>query len=710
MAVPALARVVNMPVADATNRDGPRPAVGRTVVSWHGWARLLRAWGVALVVSAAGSAAAYDVVGFTAAANNRFSSGFPSAPVTNTSGSFVGLPYSWLGVGWAASDPTKGFGFLTPKHYLVARHYGGAATITLLAAGGQVVTGTQASVTDTGYGFVQSGQTVGDISIGELTAPLATAVGLPRYGVLDANTSSTTNSTYSGQPLMVYGRGPDGTQSPRMGVATVGGAYAWSVSGSTSYIGSTVATGTLQSGDSGSPTFIRWTNPNGAAEITIIGNNAASDFATVNVYNFLGAAAVMNAINALTTPDGYALKIVGTPTNTWVGSSSTSIGNRGAWGLSPPTPAPSDKYVLFSGTSAGNGRAVTMDTAANLRGLFFKSTGSGTLGFTFSGTATLTVGRGGITNYDTSRQTIAAPITLGTSQMWNVGPGGVTAAAVNTGTTGFLLEIDGSGTARIAGPISGAGGLALSGQRLELSGSNSFSGGAWVHAGTLSIGHAAALQASVVRVASGGTLAVAGYLDPTVAGLGLAAGGLVDVGNGGMTVTAGLSVPSLVAALIAGRDDGSWTGTSGITSAAVAADVALGEERAVGWLDNGDGSVSFAYAAPGDSNLDGLVDTLDTANFLGGGKFDVVEPSSWIEGDFNYDGLVDILDAASFVSTGLFDAGYYHQPPLAFGAALAGPAAPVAVVPEPAGLAAVAVAGLVALAVARRRGVCSSGS
>jgi autotransporter-associated beta strand protein len=710
MAVPALARVVNMPVADATNRDGPRPAVGRTVVSWHGWARLLRAWGVALVVSAAGSAAAYDVVGFTAAANNRFSSGFPSAPVTNTSGSFVGLPYSWLGVGWAASDPTKGFGFLTPKHYLVARHYGGAATITLLATGGQIVTGTQASVTDTGYGFVQSGQTVGDISIGELTAPLPTTVGLPRYGVLDANTSSTTNSTYSGQPLMVYGRGPDGTQSPRMGVATVGGAYAWSVSGSTSYIGSTVATGTLQSGDSGSPTFIRWTNPNGAAEITIIGNNAASDFATVNVYNFLGAAAVMNAINALTTPDGYALRIVGTPTNTWVGSSSTSIGNRGAWGLSPPTPAPSDKYVLFSGTSAGNGRAVTMDTAANLRGLFFKSTGSGTLGFTFSGTATLTVGRGGITNYDTSRQTIAAPITLGTSQMWNVGPGGVTAAAVNTGTTGFLLEIDGSGTARIAGTISGAGGLALSGQRLELSGSNSFSGGAWVHAGTLSIGHAAALQASVVRVASGGTLAVAGYLDPTVAGLDLAAGGLVDVGNGGMTVTAGLSVPSLVAALIAGRDDGSWTGTSGITSAAVAADVALGEERAVGWLDNGDGSVSFAYAAPGDSNLDGLVDTLDTANFLGGGKFDVVQPSSWIEGDFNYDGLVDILDAASFVSTGLFDAGYYHQPPLAFGAALVGPAAPVAVVPEPAGLAAVAVAGLVALAVARRRGVCSCGS
>ena len=643
--------------------------------------------------------AAYDVVGYTAAANNRFSSGFPTAPVTNTSGSFVGLPYSWLGVGWATSDPTKGFGFLTPKHYLVARHYGGATTISLLAAGGQVITGTQASVTDTGYGFTNGGTQPADIAIGELTASLPASYGLPRYGVFDANTSSTTNSTYVGQPLMVYGRGPDGTQSPRMGTATVNG---WAVSGSNSSITSNVTTGTLQVGDSGSPDFIRWTNPNGAAEITIIGNNAATDFASVNVYNFLGAAAVMNAVNALTTPDGYALKIVGTPTNTWVGSSSTSIGSRGAWGLSAPSPVPSDKYVLFSGTSAGNGRAVTVDTNANLRGLFFKSTGSGTLGFTFSGTGTLTVGRGGITNYDTSRQTISSTIALGASQYWNVGPGGVTAAAINTGTAGYLLEIDGSGTARFTGAISGSGGIALTGQRLELMGASSFTGGTWVHGGTLSMGHASALAASRVSVAMGGTLAVAAYLDTTVAGLDLSAGGLVDVSHGGMTVTSGMSVPSLVSALIAGRDDGAWGGTSGITSSAVAANVALGEERAVGWLDNGDGSVFFAYAAPGDTNLDGLVDVLDGSNFSTSDKYDQNLPSSWFQGDFNYDGIVDVLDAAFFVSTGLYNAGYYNQPPLAFGAGVGGLASPVAAVPEPTGLAAAGLAGIVALAAARR--------
>jgi autotransporter-associated beta strand protein len=685
--------------------EGSSPETPTRKRSGAGHGSLSRA-GFAVIVCATVAGfpvAGYEVVGYTPAANNRFSSGFPAAPVTNTSGSFVGLPYSWLGVGWATSDPTKGFGFLTPKHYLVARHYGGATTISLLAAGGQVITGTQASVTDTGYGFTNGGTQPADIAIGELTASLPASYGLPRYGVLDANSSSTTNSSYVGQPLMVYGRGPDGTQSPRMGPATVGGAFGWNVSGSSSYIGSTVATGTLQLYDSGSPTFITWTNPNGAAEITIIGNNAATTGTTANIYNFLGAAAVMNAVNAITKPDGYALKIVGTPTNTWVGSSSTSIGNRGAWGLSAPSPVPSDKYVLFSGTSAGNGRAVTVDTNANLRGLFFKSTGSGTLGFTFSGTGTLTVGRGGITNYDTSRQTISSTIALGASQYWNVGPGGVTAAAINTGTAGYLLEIDGSGTARFTGAISGSGGIALTGQRLELMGANSFTGGTWVHGGTLSIGHASALAASRVSVAMGGTLAVAAYLDTTVAGLDLAAGGLVDVSHGGMTVTSGMSVPSLVSALIAGRDDGTWGGTSGITSSAVAANVALGEERAVGWLDNGDGSVFFAYAAPGDTNLDGLVDVLDGSNFSTSDKYDQNLPSSWFQGDFNYDGIVDVLDAAFFVSTGLYNAGYYNQPPLAFGAGVGGLAAPVAAVPEPTGLAAAGLAGIVILAAVRRR-------
>jgi len=151
-----------------------------------------------------------------------------------------------------------------------------------------------------------------------------------------------------------------------------------------------------------------------------------------------------------------------------------------------------------------------------------------------------------------------------------------------------------------------------------------------------------------------------------------AEGGLIDVGNGVVNAATGLSVAEMFAAIVRGRGDGSWNGTTGITSSAAAADGAAGAPRAIGWLDNGDGSVTFAFAAPGDSNLDWAVDILDAANFFAGAKYDSGEPASWIQGDFTYDGLVDILDASEFFSSGLFDAGVYN-----------GPSPSIAAVPEP---------------------------
>jgi hypothetical protein len=198
-------------------------------------------------------------------------------------------------------------------------------------------------------------------------------------------------------------------------------------------------------------------------------------------------------------------------------------------------------------------------------------------------------------------------------------------------------------------------------------------------------------------VVAGGTGQVAPYTTTSVAGLDIAGGnGLVDVTSGALTITAGMTAPELVAELLEGRGNGSWTGTSGITSSTAAADLASSTPRAVGWLENGDGSLTVAYAAPGDTNLDWSVDILDTANFLALGKFDTGSAATWLEGDFNYDGIVDILDAAAFSSTGLFDAGTYNAAP--------GSAGAVAAVPEPAGMGVVA-AGLAAAWVLRRRRV-----
>jgi fibronectin-binding autotransporter adhesin len=187
---------------------------------------------------------------------------------------------------------------------------------------------------------------------------------------------------------------------------------------------------------------------------------------------------------------------------------------------------------------------------------------------------------------------------------------------------------------------------------------NTLTGSMTVQAGRLHLANSSALGESRLVPLAGGTVTLAPGMQTTVGGLAPSAGGLVDVGNGMVTVLAQLIAPEMVAAIVSGRGDGSWNGTSGITSSVAAAS---GGSRTVGWLENGDGSVTFAFAAAGDTNLDGLVDIIDGANFLAGGRFDSGPMASWNEGDFTYDGMVDILDAADFLSTGLFDAGFYNQ-------------------------------------------------
>jgi autotransporter-associated beta strand protein len=191
---------------------------------------------------------------------------------------------------------------------------------------------------------------------------------------------------------------------------------------------------------------------------------------------------------------------------------------------------------------------------------------------------------------------------------------------------------------------------------------NTLTGATTVQDGIMQLAHGAALASSRVVPAAGGRVALAPALSTTVGGLDPNAGGLTDVGNGLMTVVADLPTPLLRKALAAGRRDGSWTGTAGITSAAAATALARSVPRTMGWLDNGDGSVTFAFAAAGDTNLDWTIDVLDATNFLAGGAFDSGQPASWNEGDFDYDGVVDILDAADFLGSTLFDAGPYNAP------------------------------------------------
>ncbi|MFM7242603.1 MAG: PEP-CTERM sorting domain-containing protein, partial [Planctomycetaceae bacterium] len=273
-------------------------------------------------------------------------------------------------------------------------------------------------------------------------------------------------------------------------------------------------------------------------------------------------------------------------------------------------------------------------------------------------------------------------------------------AVSQTASAGLTLACSSAGNLTFSNAFNGTGPVTVSstgsGKVIFAGAGSTYSGTATVQAGGMRLASGSPLGTGVITPVAGGTLSLSPYATTTVGGLAANAGGLTDVGNGFMTVSAGLTATDLVTAIVAGRNGGSWDGTTGITSSAAAASVASSIPRAVGWLDNGDGSVSFAYAAPGDTNIDWSIDILDASNFLAGGKFDTGLPATWIEGDFSYDGIVDILDAADFFATGLYDAGNYNTAPATAGA--------VAAVPEPAGLGAISV--LIAAAAAFRRRRC----
>jgi autotransporter-associated beta strand protein len=231
---------------------------------------------------------------------------------------------------------------------------------------------------------------------------------------------------------------------------------------------------------------------------------------------------------------------------------------------------------------------------------------------------------------------------------------------------------------------------------------NPLSGPTTVSQGTLELARADALSSSAITVAAGATLSVGPQVAATIPSL--VNNGLLDVGLGGLNVTSGQTAEGIVAAIIAGRNDGTWSGTSGITSSAAATQ----SERAVGWLDNGDGSFTVSFAAAGDWNVNGVVDFDDVVQFVSANLYDTGLPATWAEGDYDYNGVVDFDDVVASVSANLFDAGPYNAGTplgglaLPAGGGLSEPnvlAGGIVAVPEPAGiiLGMTAVAALAAL-------------
>jgi autotransporter-associated beta strand protein len=103
---------------------------------------------------------------------------------------------------------------------------------------------------------------------------------------------------------------------------------------------------------------------------------------------------------------------------------------------------------------------------------------------------------------------------------------------------------------------------------LVLDQANTLSGSTTVQGGVLQLANGSALSASRLVVVAGGTGQVAPVTATSVASLDLASGnGLLDLTRGALTISSGMTATELVAEILEGRGDGSWTGTSGLRGA-----------------------------------------------------------------------------------------------------------------------------------------------
>ncbi len=244
----------------------------------------MRTLSAALVALAGGfllpqASIALIINGENAEDNYRFESGYPGAPVPNTSPNFFAAGYDLSGVGWG-TDSTQSFTMISDQYFVFATHYQppNSSIFFYSPADNAVVSYT----IDTTFSLAMEyplqapgDHLKSDLSIGRLTTPIDPGDAIAFYPVLDLPTSG----DYVGLDLLVYGWsaavgtgviGALGTENLYWNAGTPAVASDDVLNTGTNFDllddtilmaftqGAGAGEALLQLGDSGSPSFVAW--------------------------------------------------------------------------------------------------------------------------------------------------------------------------------------------------------------------------------------------------------------------------------------------------------------------------------------------------------------------------------------------------------------------------------------------------------------------
>ena len=324
-----------------------------------------------------------------------------------------------------------------------------------------------------------------------------------------------------------------------------------------------------------------------------------------------------------------------------------------------------DSAYVYNGGAIFNTNGFNATVSGNLQ----PATGAGV----YTNLATLPIISGGGTGY------IFAPVVTvsggsgtGATAIANISNGAVVGVIMTSPGQGYLatdqlnFSFSGGGSGSGFNPANFSytlaandvatnnGGLLKTGAgTLALTGTNTYTGGTNVTAGTLALPTVAAFPANTsLTIALGASTVTTNHAVGAPALVfpisTLTNNGSLDVTNNALTIS-NTSIGSVTLMAKAGYNNGFWNGTNGaIVSSMAAADTthltAVGVATGFSTFEGSSVSSSLVLAKftyYGDANLDGTVDGTDYSRIDSGSLMGL---TGWYNGDFNYDGVINGSD------------------------------------------------------------------